>query len=157
MRKTVFALSCAALALAGTAQAQVTRTGAPTATISSLVTVPAGYASVYVAGTTASTPGQAIPETMDSKAQTTVILEKIKALLAAEGLGLGDIVKMNVYLVGVPSKGGAMDSAGMNESYRTFFGTADQPNKPVRATVQVAALGSPTTLVEIEATAAKKP
>ena len=49
-----------------------------------------------------------------------------------------------------------MDSPGMNEAYRTFFGTPEQPNKPARATVQVAALGSPTTLVEIEVQAVKK-
>jgi len=72
------------------------------------------------------------------------------------GAGLGDIVMMRVYLVGVPSLDGKMDSAGMNEAYRTFFGTPEQPNKPARATVQVAALGSPTTLVEIEVQAVKK-
>jgi enamine deaminase RidA (YjgF/YER057c/UK114 family) len=63
---------------------------------------------------------------------------------------------MRVYLVGVATNEGLMDSAGMNEAYRTFFGTRDQPNKPARATVQVAALGSPTTLVEIEVQAVKK-
>jgi enamine deaminase RidA (YjgF/YER057c/UK114 family) len=50
-----------------------------------------------------------------------------------------------------------MDAPGMNEVFRTFFGTAEQPNKPTRSTVQVAQLGRPTTLVEIEAIAAKAP
>jgi enamine deaminase RidA (YjgF/YER057c/UK114 family) len=44
----------------------------------------------------------------------------------------------------------------MNEAYRQFFGTPEQPNKPARVTVQVAALGSPATLVEISLQAAKK-
>ena len=156
MLKHALLLSAALLVAAGTANAQPKRVGTPTGAISSLVAVPQDYETLYVAGITASTPGQAIPATMDSKAQTTVILGKIKDLLAAEGAGLGDIVMMRVYLVGIPSMDGKMDSAGMNEAYRTFFGTPDQPNKPARATIQVAALGSPTTLVEIEVQAVKK-
>ena len=156
MLKTALVLSTALLMSAGAANAQPKRVGAPTAGISTLVAVPQDYETYYVAGTTAGVSGQGIPATMDSKAQTTVILGKIKDILAAEGLGLGDIVMMRVYLVGIPSLDGKMDSAGMNEAYRTFFGTPEQPNKPARATVQVAALGSPTTLVEIEVQAVKK-
>jgi 2-iminobutanoate/2-iminopropanoate deaminase len=156
MLKLALVVSTALLVSAGAANAQTKRVGAPTAAISSLVAVPADFATYYVAGTTASAPGAGIPATMDSKAQTTVILGKIKDMLTAEGLGLGDIVMMRVYMVGIPSLDGKMDSAGMNEAYRTFFGTPEQPNKPARATVQVAALGSPTTLVEIEVQAVKK-
>lgn len=157
MLKTVIALAGAVIALTGAAHAQVKRTGAPTATISSVVTVPAGYETVYLAGATAGMPGQPVTEAMDTKAQTTIILNKIKDLLAAEKLGMGDIVMMRVELVGVPTNGGRMDAAGMNEAFRQFFGTADQPNKPSRTTVQVAALGSPATLVEITAQAVRKP
>ena len=156
MFKLALVLSTALLVSAGAANAQPKRVGAPTAGIATLVAVPQDYETYYVAGTTASAPGAGIPATMDSKAQTTVILGKIKDILAAEGLGLGDVVMMRVYLVGIPSLDGKMDSAGMNESYRTFFGTPEQPNKPARATIQVAALGSPTTLVEIEVQAVKK-
>lgn len=156
MFKHALVLSTALLLSAGAASAQPKRVGAPTSAISSLVAVPQDYETFYVAGTTANTPGQGIPETMDSKAQTTVILGKIKDILAAEGLGLGDVVMMRVYMVGAPTTGGKMDTAGMNEAYRAFFGTPEQPNKPARATVQVAALGSPTTLVEIEVQAVKK-
>jgi len=45
----------------------------------------------------------------------------------------------------------------MNAVFKTFFGSEDQPNRPARTTVQVAALGRPTTLVEIEAMVAKAP
>ena len=48
-----------------------------------------------------------------------------------------------------------MDFAGMNAGYSQFFGTAEQPNKPVRATVQVTALAIPSALVEIEVVAAR--
>lgn len=159
MQKTVLALICLAMAAAGAAeaQAQVKRSGGPTSVISSMVSVPAGYETLYLAGTTAGGGGGPIPATMDTKAQTAAILTKLKDQLAAEKLGLGDIVAMRVELVGVATNGGRMDTAGMNEAFRTFFGTPEQPNKPSRTTVQVAALGSPTTLVEITAVAVRKP
>lgn len=154
--------STAALALAliaGTAQAQVERTSAnPTAVISSTATIPAGYKLIYLSGSTASPIDPAKPDEFgDTKTQTLSILTKMKASLEKMGLGMGDIVKMNVFLVGVPEREGRMDSPAMNEVFKTFFGTTEQPNKPTRSTVQVAALGRPTTLVEIEAIAAVKP
>lgn len=157
MLKSIVAASCLTLAFMGAAHAQVKRTGAPTAVISSVVTVPAGYETVYVAGTTANMPGQPITESMDTKAQTLVVLTKLKDALAAEKLTFADVVMARVYLVGTPATGGRMDAAGMNEAFRQFFGSPDQPNKPARTTVQVAALGSPTTLVEIDLTAVRKP
>lgn len=48
-----------------------------------------------------------------------------------------------------------MDFAGMNDGFKQFFGTADNPATVARSTVQVAALAGPAFLVEIEATAAK--
>ena len=39
-------------------------------------------------------------------------------------------------------------------AYREFFGTAGQPNRPARSTMQVAGLVDPGWLVEIEVTAA---
>ena len=140
-------------------KAMIERTSsAPTAVISSTVTIPPGSKLVYLSGTTASPIDPAKPEEFgDTKTQTLSILTKMKATLEGMGMTLGDIVKMNVFLVGVPDKGGRMDSPAMNEVFKTFFGTAEQPNKPARSTVQVAALGRPTTLVEIEAIAAKAP
>lgn len=126
--------------------------------IAAYVSVPAAANLVFLSGSTASPPDPAKPDEMgDTKAQTLNILTKMKATVEGLGLTMGDIVKVNVFLVGVPANGGRMDSAGMNEVFRTFFGTAEQPNKPARSTVQVAALGRPTTLVEIEAIVAKLP
>jgi enamine deaminase RidA (YjgF/YER057c/UK114 family) len=62
---------------------------------------------------------------------------------------------MTVFLAGDPSKDGKMDFAGMMEGYKQFFGTAEQPNKPARSTVQVANLVGPGMMVEIEVVAAK--
>ena len=129
--------------------APVTRVGAGAFPISSVVVAPAGSDVVYVSGTTAAVT------TGDTKAQTIGTLTKISDLLKAQGMGLGDIVMMRVFLVGDPATGGKMDFAGMMGGYTQFFGTADQPNKPARTTVQVAGLAAPGAMVEIEAQAVR--
>src|SRR5438477_11813212 len=91
----------------------------------------------------------------DTKTQSANTFGKIEALLKEQGLGMGDVVMMHVYLVGDPANGGKMDFAGLNAAYGQFFGTKDQPNKPARSAVQVAALAIQGPLVEIEVIAAK--
>ncbi len=91
----------------------------------------------------------------DTKTQTISTLTKIKAALAAHGYTMADVVKLTVFVAGDPAKGGKMDFAGMNEAFKMFFGTPDNPSTVARSTVQVAALAGPSFLVEIEATAAK--
>jgi enamine deaminase RidA (YjgF/YER057c/UK114 family) len=91
----------------------------------------------------------------DTKAQTLSVLTKIQALLKEQGLAMGDVVQMHVFLAADPAKGGKLDFDGMNQAYDQFFGTSQQPNKPVRATVQVAALVQPWGLVEIEVVAVR--
>jgi len=68
---------------------------------------------------------------------------------------MGDVVKMQVFLVGDPGKEGKMDFAGFMDGYTQFFGTKEQPNLPSRSVVQVAGLASPAFLVEIEVTAVR--
>ena len=91
----------------------------------------------------------------DTRAQTESVLRKIETILKEQGLSMGDVVKMTVFLAGDPAKGNTMDFAGMMTSYTQFFGTAAQPNKPARSTVQVAALVAAGALVEIEVVAAR--
>lgn len=91
----------------------------------------------------------------DTKTQTANVLQKIKDILTGMGLTMGDVVKMQVFLVGDPTKGGRADVTGFMEGYTQFFG-GPQPNLPARAVVQVAALSNPGWLVEIEVVAAKK-
>jgi len=93
----------------------------------------------------------------DTKTQTLSVLTKIKAALEEQKLSLSDVIKLTVYLVGDPEKGGKMDFKGFSEAYAQQFGTQAQPNIVARTTVQVAALANPAFLVEIEATAAKAP
>lgn len=166
--KHLMSLAAASVALAltaGTAQAAaakkpapvVERTGQPTGVISSTATVPESMKLVFISGTTPSPLDPAKPEDFgDTKTQTLSILTKMKAQLEGMGMSMGDIVKMTVFLV-APTPGGRMDSAAMNDVFKTFFGTPEQPNKPTRSTIQIAALGRPTMYVEIEAIAAKAP
>ena len=88
--------------------------------------------------------------------QTVNVLKALQETLARLGLGMGDVVKMTVFMVGDPTQGGKLDFAGMMAGYTQFFGTAAQPNKPARSAMQVAALVVPGPLLEIEVVAAKK-
>ncbi|MFN3436052.1 MAG: Rid family hydrolase, partial [Sphingomonas sp.] len=83
------------------------------------------------------------------------VLNKIKAILHQHGYAMGDVIKLTVFVAGDPKLGGKMDFAGMNEGFKQFFGTPENPGTVARSTVQVAALAGPAYLVEIEATAAK--
>ena len=88
----------------------------------------------------------------DTKTQTVGVLKKIKAILEGLGLGMGDVVKMQVFLV--HDARAPMDFKAFMEGYTEFFG-GSQPNLPVRSVVGVASLANPGFLVEIEVTAVK--
>ena len=79
--------------------------------------------------------------------------QKVEAALKAQGLGMGDVVMMRVYMVA--GADGKLDFQGMNAAYNKYFGTATQPNKPARTTVQVAALVTAGALLEVEVQAAR--
>lgn len=128
--------------------------------IAAAVEVPAGKTTVYLSGR--------VPAVIDSKAdkasvaaygntetQTVSVLGAIRDQLRGLGLGMGDVIKMQVFLVGDPEKSGKMDFAGFMKGYTQFFGTREQPNLPVRSAMQVAALANPGFLVEIEVTAVR--
>ena len=72
--------------------------------------------------------GQLVPG--DIKAQTTRVLENVKAILEDQNLSFAHVVKCTVFMTNLG------DFAAMNEVYATYF-TADFP---ARSTVQVAAL-----------------
>ena len=91
----------------------------------------------------------------NTQAQAESVFGKIQSLLKAQGLGMGDVVMMRVYMAADPAMEGKLDFAGMNTAYAKFFGTPEQPNKPARSTFQVAALVAAGALVEIEVQAAR--
>ncbi len=96
-----------------------------------------------------------IDEMGDSKVQTISVLGKIKTLLAAQGYQMSDLIKLTLFVAADP-RTGKMDFAGVNEGFRQFFGTAENPGTVARSTFQVAALVGPYYLIEIEAIAVKQ-
>lgn len=128
--------------------------------ISAAVEVPAGKTTVYVSGTVPPIVNtQASKDSVaaygDTRTQAIGVLTAIQKQLAAMHLGMGDIVKMQVFLVGDSEHGGHMDFAGFMAGYTQFFGTAEQPRLPVRSAFQVAGLANPGYRVEIEVVAVR--
>jgi enamine deaminase RidA (YjgF/YER057c/UK114 family) len=117
------------------------------------VEVPAGTALIHLSS--AAPPLRPEGGFGDTRTQAAGVFGAIQAMLHRLGLGLGDVIRLQAYLVGDPSLGGRMDLAGFTAAYRDAFGTARQPNLPARTVVQVAGLADPGWLIEIEATAAR--
>jgi enamine deaminase RidA (YjgF/YER057c/UK114 family) len=125
------------------------------------VEIPAGGNLVFLSGMTPPVVDPSKPKDSraaygDTKTQTLGALKNIEGALRTMNLGMKDVVKMQVFLVGDPAKGGKMDFAGMMEGYTQFFGTAEQPNLPSRSAMQVAALANPGFMVEIEVAAVRR-
>lgn len=129
--------------------------------ISRAVEIPADATVVYLSGAVpsviddAAEPGSA-EAYGDTEAQTVSVLEAIEGTLADLDLTMGDVFKMQVYLV-APEDGGTMDFSGFMDGYTQFFGTDAQPDLPVRSVFEVAGLANPAWLVEIEVTAVRPP
>ncbi|NWD03465.1 RidA family protein [Pseudomonas gingeri] len=132
----------------------------PNSPILQSVTLPANAEVTYLSGL--------LPDPVDSKAakdqvhavgntetQARAVLRKVETILAGQGLGLGDVVQLRIYLVGDPALGGKLDFDGLQTAFREFFGTDKQPLKPARTTVQVAGLVLPGALIEVETVAVK--
>jgi enamine deaminase RidA (YjgF/YER057c/UK114 family) len=163
--KTATLLATLALATATAAKAEsITRTPIPQSTfpIAVAVGVPASARTVYLSGVL---PAVADPKARpgtpavfgDTATQTRSVLEQLQARLRQEGMTLADVVQMRVFLVGDPRRRGTMDFDGLMAAYGRHFGTPEQPNKPARTVVQVAALPEPGALVEIDVVAATLP
>jgi len=128
--------------------------------ISAAVEVPAGKTLVFLSGmvapvSDAKAPKDSVAAYGDTKTQTIGALNAIKTSLEGMHMTLGNVIKMQAFLVGVPEKGGKLDFEGFMQGYTQFFGTPAQPNLPVRSAFQVAALAGPGYLVEIEVTAVR--
>jgi enamine deaminase RidA (YjgF/YER057c/UK114 family) len=153
------AVLAALLLLPATAQAEVTRTPIPNSTfpIAQAVKVTGDATTYYISGQVppmiSKDADPASPAAYgDTKTQTVGVLNRIKAILEGLGLGMGDVVKMQVFLV--HDARAPMDFKAFMEGYTQFFG-GSQPNLPTRSVVGVAALANPGFLVEIEVIAVK--
>ncbi|MEO8803262.1 MAG: RidA family protein [Rudaea sp.] len=128
--------------------------------ISAAVEIPAGKSVVYLSGMVPpvadkSAAKGSVQSYGNTETQTVGVLKRIQAQLERLHLSMGDVVKMQAFLVGDPGNGGKLDFAGFMKGYTQFFGTKHQPKLPVRSAVQVAALAGPGMLVEIEVTAVR--
>jgi enamine deaminase RidA (YjgF/YER057c/UK114 family) len=167
LKTRIMGAALAAAALLTTpaaAQTVVKHASSPAGLILQSVTVKPGATTLYLSGQLAAPldPTKKVPPAQlsiadfgDTKTQTLSVLGKIKAILAEHGFAMRDIVKLTVFVAGDPKLGDKMDFAGMNDGFKQYFGTAENPTTVARSTIQVAALAGPAYLVEIEATAAK--
>jgi enamine deaminase RidA (YjgF/YER057c/UK114 family) len=163
MHKAVHLTSLCALLVSFASSAQdVVRYPIPNShfPISAAVEVPTGKATVYLSGNAppvvdTKAPKDSVAAYGNTETQTIGVLTNIQKQLRTMHLDMGDIVKMNVFLVGDPDHGGHMDFAGFMAGYTQFFGTKQQPKLPARSAVQVAALANPGFRVEIEVIAVR--
>lgn len=160
MRKLLLGALFAATPFMALADDAIVRHKTPNSTfpIARAVEVPATAKTYYISGmvpkvTNPDAPKGSVESFGDTKAQTVSVLETINEALTDIGLEMGDVVKMQVYLVA--PEGQAADFKGFMEGYTQFFGTEAQPNLPARSAMIVEALVNPAWLVEIEVTAAK--
>src|SRR6201994_1282626 len=140
-------------------RAEVIRHPIPNSTfpIAQAVQVQGNVTTIYVSGQVPPVVNKdADPQSLaaygDTKTQTVGALTRIKGILEGLGLTMGDVVKMQVFLV--HSASAPMDFKAFMEGYTQFFG-GGQPNLPARSVVGVAALANPAFLVEIEVVAVK--
>ena len=161
--RLAFGCLATAAVYAGAGAPDVVRTALPDGNpfpISAAVTVRAGVDTVYVSGVLPTAVNKDAPKGTppvygDMETQTVSVLTSIQGTLAKLGLGMGDVVKMTVFLAADPAFDNKLNFPGLMAGYGKFFGTKDQPNKPARSAVQVAALVAPGALLEIEVIAAK--
>ena len=90
----------------------------------------------------------------DMKQQTVNTFSRFKQTLEEQGWSMSDIVQVRAFAVAGED---GLDFAGFNEGYSEFFGTDDNPNKPVRSFVEIKDLVVEGWLVEIEIRAARMP
>ena len=117
------------------------------------IKVPAGAESLYLSGSGAS------PLEDDSwgemEQQVVATFESFKETLESQGWSMSDIVQVRAFAVS--DEFGYLDFDGFNRGYRKFFGTEENPLKPVRTFVEIQGLMVPGWLVEIEIRAARMP
>jgi len=126
----------------------------------STIEVPAHADALFVSG---KGPGAVNPDAPraertygNTETQARSTFNSIKAAVEKAGWSMSDIVMVRVYLV-ADAEMGKMDFAGFNKAFAEFFGTEDQPNKPVRAVVEVAGLAVPGWNIEVDVRAHRMP
>ncbi|MDX1491651.1 MAG: Rid family hydrolase [Pseudohongiellaceae bacterium] len=117
------------------------------------IIIPAGAETMYLSGAGASPMENG--DFGDMERQTVNIFEKFAATLEAQGWSMSDIVQVRVF--GVAGEDGTFDFAGFNRGFAQFFGTEENPMKPVRSVVEIKDLVVDGWLLEVEIRAARMP
>ena len=117
------------------------------------IKIPVGAETLYLSGSGASRKEDGSMGTMEEQTRST--FANFKTTLEAEGWSMSDIVQVRAFAVA--GEYGVLDFDGFNRAYREFFGSEDNPLKPVRSFVQIAGLVVPGWLVEIEIRAVRVP
>jgi enamine deaminase RidA (YjgF/YER057c/UK114 family) len=116
------------------------------------ITIPPGAETMYLSGSGARP--MADGSWGDMKQQTVNTFSRFKQTLEEQGWSMSDIVQVRAFAVAGDD---GLDFTGFNEGYAEFFGTADNPMKPVRSFVEIKDLVVEGWLVEIEIRAARMP
>jgi enamine deaminase RidA (YjgF/YER057c/UK114 family) len=91
----------------------------------------------------------------DMAQQTRDTFNGFKEKLEAEGWSMSDIIQVRAF--GVADDNDFLDFDGFNTAYREFFGTEENPMKPVRSFVEIEDLVVDGWLIELEVRAARIP
>lgn len=111
------------------------------------IEIPPGVTLLHLAAEMPGGPG-------DTETQSRVALHAIAGRLARLGLGLGDLVRLQVALAPDPRRADTADRAGFEAAWHDTLGDAP-PIRPLLSILHVMGLGAPDWLVAIEATAAR--
>ena len=158
LSKLLLAGVCLAIGNAAWAD-EITRHPLPNFPTSLAVEVPAGASTIYLNGV--------VPGIIDNKAdprseaaygntaqQTANVLAEIEKRLKSLGLGMSDVVKMQVFLK-APQGQNDMDFHGFSQSYLRFFDVKAGAKLPARSLLQTQGFANPGWLVEIDVIAAR--
>ena len=158
LSKLLLAGVCLAIGNAAWAD-EITRHPLPNFPTSLAVEVPAGASTIYLNGV--------VPGIIDNKAdprseaaygntaqQTANVLAEIEKRLKSLGLGMSDVVKMQVFLK-APQGQNDMDFRGFSQSYLRFFDAKAGVKLPARSLLQTKGFANPGWLVEIDVIAAR--
>jgi enamine deaminase RidA (YjgF/YER057c/UK114 family) len=116
---------------------------APSPRFTHLVEI-AGGRTILISGQVALDKGGNVIGKGDIRAQSRQVFENLKIALDATGATFNDVVKLNTYLIDMPT-----NLPGYGEVRRQYLANNEHP--PASTTVGVAALVNPDWLLEVEA------
>lgn len=133
----------------------VTFFGNPSSAISSGAIVPEGKKMYWTSGIVADVADSTAQVGTyarfgNTKTQALSILKKMNQALALQKLSFKDVLYLRVYVAPDMFQNNKIDYQGWFDAYAQYFDTKENPTKPCRSTIGVAALVQPDKFIEIE-------